>query len=450
MVIASRVAGPEVFGLYASAMALATLLLYLTDLGSATVVVREGVSTGRVSEVARTYVHVRALLVAGSSVVGAALVFVALPSSAVQPGLLALLLIPFSGAVFVFPLGQLHGSMGVFRRSSAIQSVAILVAICLLAAFVENPTATQLVAANVVAAMLATFTALFGARRWITDISNVDGPAVRAMLRSISLFGIGAVLSAAYARIDGLLLLNLNGATDAGIYAASYRFLEASSMVPAALLVPTAPLIVAQLRDYGRVTSLVDRAFRRLEWSAGIGLMLILVGTAPWAIEVLLGTDFSESGKILTVLAMYRAWSILAFLSAAKVMHARRERIYVAIAAMGLTMNVGLNLILIPRYGPAGAAAATIATEFATTAAYVVASRDLSSVGRGLTLVALGGVGIAAGSLALLADSTFPPGLAAAVFASLVSAGLIACFRAAVVLRREIDTGRGAILPNAT
>jgi O-antigen/teichoic acid export membrane protein len=440
IILVSRGAGPRIFGVYASAIAFSTLLLFLTDLGSTTVVVREGITSGSPHVASRTYLQVRGILIIFSTCLGAALVPFAIPHEARSAAWLALGLLVFSGAIVIAPLGQLHGSMAPFRRTGMLQGLATVLLTVIVLVVARRPSAFDLVGASVTAAAISTVYALTATRHWTDGVlKNFDHHAVVVMMRAITLLGFGAAISALYARIDGILLLNLRGPYAAGVYSAAYRFLESTSMVPAAILIPVAPIIVAQLKKSGYVPYVVDRIFIRLECYAGIGLAFITIATGPWLISLLLGNGFKESGRLFGILAIYRGWSILAFIASAKVIHAKRESSYVVVALCGLALNVLLNLFLIPRFGSEGAAFATIVTEALTVSGFVFASSSLSSARHGLAFVAMALLSSCAAAATLVAP-TITPGASFVVIGLLCTMGALLLWHAVRLVRFDLET----------
>lgn len=396
--LVSRRVGPSVYGVYVTATAFTTLLLAFTDLGSTTVLVREGVTSNDPEGVTRAYVHVRWLLILGSCLFGAALVPLAFPSGARTAAWLSLGMLIFSGASVIAPIGQLHGDMRRFRTSSWIQGAGTLVATISVLVAWAHPSPLVLVASNVVAASVATAYAYVIARDWTGRLATaIDWPSVMRMAKTITLIGMGSALTIAYARIDGILVLDIAGPHAAGVYGAAYRILDQVALIPAAVLVPISPLIARELRTRTGVSPALDSLVLRVELLGGIGLALITIGSAPWVASALLGGKFAETGRLLIILAVYQGWAILAFITTTKLIHANRQRLYVAITAFGLVLNLGVNLVLIPTHGAYGAAVATLITEFATVLAYTAAARKLSSSAH---LRALGAMATASAAMA--------------------------------------------------
>jgi O-antigen/teichoic acid export membrane protein len=432
--IVSRAAGVEVYGVYGAAMAFATLLMFVTDLGASAVVVREAVDARNRPLVARTYVQVRLLLIVATTAVSAAVVPLAFPPSARGSAWLALGMLVFSGAAVISPLGQIYGTMKVYRRTAVLQGVLSLAFTVVVVRADPHPTAFALVGSTVAAAAITTVFAALAVRRWVAAVwSGVDWPAVRLMGRSISVLGLALAAGAVYDRIDSILLLRLAGETETGYYVAAYRLLDQTSMIPAALLVPLGPLIVRQIGRYRRVLPPVDRSLNRLALSAGMGLALGTMGASAWVASIVLGSVSAPAGQLLTILAISRSWVVVAYVATAKLVHGHRERRQLAVALSAVALNVGLNLVLIPRFGATGAAVATIATEALTVAFFVTGVRPLSGVRVGGRVAA---AGVAAAAVALVSLRLEDPAARAALNGICVVVGAALVVRAGLLMRR--------------
>jgi O-antigen/teichoic acid export membrane protein len=398
VVVAHRVR-VGVYGVYATATAFAALLSGFTDLGSSAVVVRDGAREADRIPVARTYLHVRISLIALTCVVGALLVPVTFPGPAQAAAYLALLTILFSGAPLIAPLGQLYGTMRPFRVAAMMQGGATLTATLGAVIVFGQPNARILVLANGAGAVIGTCTAARLSMHWTGNLlTAVDWPRARRMIRAISVLGLAAVVTAAYAKIDSVLLLDLRGSHAAGLYAAAARLLDQTTMVPVAILVPISPVIARAFASNAKLPQALDVALRRIETGSGIALALGTIGVAYWATLIILGTKYRETASLLAILAVAQSWIVVAYVATAKVVHARLERQYVLVTICGLILNVGCNLILIPAYAAYGAAYATLVTEFMTVVAYCWVGRSVTAAPRWRTLgaqIAVSGVACA-------------------------------------------------------
>lgn len=169
---------------------------------------------------------------------------------------------------------------------------------------------------------------------------------------------------AIYMRIDQIMVKEILGSSSVGYYAAAARASEAFYFVPAIVTASIFPAIVnAKQNDPLQYQNRVQLLFSILFWSA---LIMAVVGSlaAKPLIRVLYGEAFLPAAATLSI----HIWaSIFVFFGEARHKWAISENLqiftmyYLILAAL---LNVGLNLLLIPRLGIQGAAIATVAAQF--------------------------------------------------------------------------------------
>lgn len=175
--------------------------------------------------------------------------------------------------------------------------------------------------------------------------------------------GIGGLLIVAYARIDQVLVFEIAGAEEAGLYGAAYRFLDQAHFLPIAIITTLAPLTAAAAaHDPPRLRRLVNIAARAL-LIASLGGLAIAAALAEPAMALVFGERFRDAGDALTVLTGAFVVMCLGYLSGNLVLLFGLQRQFVVLASLGLVFNVGMGLIFIPRHGHIAAAWITLATE---------------------------------------------------------------------------------------
>jgi O-antigen/teichoic acid export membrane protein len=190
---------------------------------------------------------------------------------------------------------------------------------------------------------------------------RIEGSTIRDMLRQAPVFFGATVLSALFWRLDLVMLSWLGTATDVGLYAAALRFVNMGQEVPAAILATIFPRLSA-LHGESR------EGFRTLFVRSAKYLSLLAIGTSvvttlmgPAVIRLLFGSKFDASVPVLQVLI----WSLLPFslmkLLGSALIATHNQVTDLVINAVVLGVNVALKLLLIPAYGPIGAAWATVA-----------------------------------------------------------------------------------------
>jgi O-antigen/teichoic acid export membrane protein len=175
--------------------------------------------------------------------------------------------------------------------------------------------------------------------------------------------GLAGLLTVAYVRIDGVLVYAIEGADDAGIYSAVYRVLDRIQFLPAAVMTTLFPLIAAAWpRERDRAHRLVQLAIDYLGMAALPALGFTVVAAKP-VVELLFGDEFVRGAPALPILM--GAFIALAYyqLALSVTIVLGLQRWLVAFAAVGLAVNVLLNLALIPVFGYIAAAWVTLVTE---------------------------------------------------------------------------------------
>lgn len=182
------------------------------------------------------------------------------------------------------------------------------------------------------------------------------------------IMGLASMMSLIYDQIDTVMLKYLRSDAEVGVYVASYRLMTmAMSFLPILgqvffpLLSETAGQDEAQEKQY-------------LRWAGyaifGLALPIAAGGVilAGPLCTFVLGPQYQGAAGLLRWLMLTVVVGPLATYFGGQLIPAGRERSYLISVATGAVANVGLNFLLIPRYG-AVAAAITTAISQATVAA---------------------------------------------------------------------------------
>jgi O-antigen/teichoic acid export membrane protein len=242
---------------------------------------------------------------------------------------------------------------------------------------------TQSVLWTAGAAVVAIFTSDIRAFAVVFLVSNVVSTALTVLLvlrrNSVSLAGgrvfwgpmlrIGAVLGAAgilvtaYVRLDQILVFVFAGSRQAGLYAAAYRILDQAQFVPGSVMATLFPLIAsAYPADLPRVRRLLQTSAEYLAMGS-LGALAFTVVAAKPIMVLLFGASFAPAAKALPVLMGAFVSISFGYLAGNMVVILGLQRRYFAYAALGLIVNVLLNVALIPPYGFEAAAWVTLVTE---------------------------------------------------------------------------------------
>lgn len=410
-VVLARELGPESYGRYGIALALAVVLVPVADAGLTPYVTRE-VARNRETGEAVLRAALRAkLLLSGLIFAGVGAVSVAVAEGELLAALLLVTLSQLLDGVSAFVYGYFRGRewMGVEARLTTAASFARSlggIALVLLTG--------TLAPALVWLAVVALLQVGWSLRRLVWALG---APAGRAVLdwRTAVTMGAIAIFVMVYGRADAVLVGWLVGEAAAGLYTAAYTLLLGLQILPWMIAVALGPVFVR--------AHATDADLLRRSWSEGLRAILVLslpLALAPalladGLLELLFGSDYEEAATALAILVWSTPLAALGAVLTGVLRAGGRERALLVVAAGAAAGNIGANLALIPRYGIEAAAAVTIATEVVGLAAMcAVAVRSglvpaprlpllrLAAALTALTAVAVAGVpgGVAATGLA--------------------------------------------------
>jgi O-antigen/teichoic acid export membrane protein len=163
-----------------------------------------------------------------------------------------------------------------------------------------------------------------------------------------------------YLRIDQVMLGEMAGTEEVGIYSVAVRLAEIWMFIPMAIFLSVFPAIVearATSEDlmFGRLQQLYNlMAF--LAYAIAIPMTLL----ANWLVFTLYGEAFSRAGAMLALLIWANMFIYLEIARSAFLSSMNWTKLHFATVLLGGLVNVALNLLLIPGLGGYGAVIASI------------------------------------------------------------------------------------------
>lgn len=185
----------------------------------------------------------------------------------------------------------------------------------------------------------------------------------KALLRDSWPLILSGMVIMIYMRIDQVMIKEMLGAEEVGLYAAAVRLSEVWYFIPMAITSSLFPAIVSAKKQseelyYQRLQKLYDL----MVWMA-IAIALPTTFLAPWVIELLYGEAYIGAANVLSI----HIWAgVFVFLGVASGKWFLSENLQVLSfyrTLMGAIINVILNIILIKKYGISGAALATLVAQ---------------------------------------------------------------------------------------
>jgi polysaccharide transporter, PST family len=188
---------------------------------------------------------------------------------------------------------------------------------------------------------------------------KISGSRVRQLLREGWPVALTSMAVTVYMKIDQIMLGQMLGVREVGIYGAALRFSEVWYFIPVALVASVAPsltnarkaspaLYYARLEDLSRLLM-------------GIALIIAIPMTfaSAYLVRTFYGLGYEGAGPVLAIHIWAAPFVFLGVAQTPWTLNEGLTKLALARTASGAVVNVLLNLVLIPTHGAVGAAVAT-------------------------------------------------------------------------------------------
>jgi O-antigen/teichoic acid export membrane protein len=362
--VLTRYLGPNDYGRFTLALMYMQLFAVLADAGLYTTVVREiSKDPSRTEELAGNALTLRLLLSIAMIALGAG-VSLALPY---EPDVRVAILL--AGGPLLF--GMLTSSLVTVMQARLRMARAVVGEV--------TGRACALALTLLVAGLDLGFYAVIGAAAggaaatlvvtWCLTrrVATVRFRATRAVWRQLLVasvpLGLALAINEFYFRADTLIISLYQPFDEVGLYTLAYRILEFTLAFGTIFLMTVFPVLTeAVARDEPRARRMIETS---TDLFVILGAPLVAGGLvlAPAVIELAGGAEFDDAATPLRILLLAGAlaWvnGVFGFALIAKA----RQASALWLNVLALTFNVGLNFLLVPRYGIVAAAIVTVASE---------------------------------------------------------------------------------------
>jgi len=184
------------------------------------------------------------------------------------------------------------------------------------------------------------------------------------MLKSAWPMVLTAVAMLVYMRIDQIMIRKMLGLEEVGIYSAAVKIYEAWIVLPYVITISLLPAIINLKKNntdtyHVRMTQI----FRLVIWMSIAAALITTLISEPLMVASF-GPEYSESAGTLQIVMWTAVFTAMGSASARYFSAEHMEKKIALRTGLAATLNVLLNLILIPAYGINGAAAATLFCTF--------------------------------------------------------------------------------------
>jgi O-antigen/teichoic acid export membrane protein len=399
--------GDVEFGRYSTALAVVAVVAGLTEGGVATVALRElSIATGPAERRALMSDLLGLRIVLSTAGVGVGVLFTAvagygadLTMGVLLAGVGMILLTTQSLLVVDLQSRLRFGWAALIELARGLVGIALIVALVLagegtvplLAVSIPAGIAALAMTVPLVRGTLSLRPA-FAPSRWVP------------LIREVMIIALAVAVYALYFRVTLLITSLVSSAEETGYFSISFRLIEGLVGIPALLIGAAFPIISRSARDdRERFEYATSRIFELALFLGGL-LALGLMLSAPFAIELLVGTSDHPSVEVLQIQSAALVAGFVVAAASFPLLGMRRYRELLLATTGSLLLTAVIALGLTPSLGADGAAIAAVTGDFALAAVLTVLLLRRGGPPLPLSAVpvtlAAGGLGYAAGRLA--------------------------------------------------
>jgi O-antigen/teichoic acid export membrane protein len=194
-------------------------------------------------------------------------------------------------------------------------------------------------------------------------LHSLDGRLLWQWLKLAFPFALGSLLTNVYWKADVPILQHFRPFAEVGWYQFAYKPFEALQFVPLAVQAVVYPLLAVTHREAPeRIRTLYARFYKvllLLGWPLTVGTFMLATPVGR------LFRLYPESVPALRILSLAIVFLFINSAFTAMLYAIDRQQWFAGVTAIAVVVNVGLNLLLIPRFGYFAASATTVVTEAA-------------------------------------------------------------------------------------
>jgi O-antigen/teichoic acid export membrane protein len=382
--VAARLVGKEVTGEYFFAVAITSTFVVLADLGLTPVVIREMAARAeRGRRFLSAALRIKAVLIPIAIV--SVLVYAGIRNVdlTVWKTLFIMVCVMSLDSLHLAFYGALRGSQKLSYEAIGMFIGQILTTIAAVSAAILGWGAPGLAFALALASAWNVGWSRYQLGR--TGISTLPASRedVRLVVRQAIPFALAGIFVKVYSYLDTMIIEAYHGIGAVGVYAVAYKVTYAFQFLPLVFVAALYPAMSAVFsRGDRRGLTDVFAGSLRLMAIFGAPIAAGISAIAPRFIPFFYGTEFLTSIPALSILAWVLIPIFLDF-PVGSVLNAS-HRAHLKTIAMGAAMvvNAVLNILLVPAYGPVGAAwAGVVSFTFLLFVGIFFARKDLPSLG---------------------------------------------------------------------
>ena len=210
---------------------------------------------------------------------------------------------------------------------------------------------------------------IFAYRRFPTDCRwRADLAQAKKLLHLCWPFAASGVMITAYMRIDQIMLRDMLGESELGIYAAALTLVQAWNIIPATLVTSLAPFIARKKArgeaEYRDALVIIFRFFAIVAFVAS-GLTAL---ASPFIVGLLYGAQYRSSALVLSLLVFVIVFVFQGMAQSLWVVNDNVRIVNLLATSLAALVSIVANLVLIRKFGIMGAVCSYLLAQGASVA----------------------------------------------------------------------------------
>ncbi|MEZ9855730.1 flippase [Vibrio breoganii] len=358
----ARYLGPEEFGLLSYALAFTAILGGVAKLGLDGIVVRELVNQ---PEKRDSYLGTAFWLKVIGAIVAVGLVSAIVPLTNNDDTTNLYIFIISIGLIFQsFEVVEFYFQSQVLGKIISICKVTQLLLSSLIKIYLVLTQADLvwfvLVTVFDTSSLAVSYLIAYKLQKTNTFFKHFDFCTAKKLLTDSWSLILSSILIMIYMRIDQIMIKEMLGEHEVGIYSAAVRLSEAFYFIPVLI---TASIFPAVLNAKNQSEELFNQRFlqlyRMMVWIA-VSIALPMTFVSDWIVIQLFGLAYEEAGQVLMIHIWASVFVFLGVASSKWFIAQNIQRFTLINTFIGAILNIALNLYFIPMFGVVGAAYATV------------------------------------------------------------------------------------------
>ncbi len=192
---------------------------------------------------------------------------------------------------------------------------------------------------------------------------SVDWKCARELIGESYHFIISGLMVVIYSQVDRIMIQQMLGDYEVGLYSAAYTICSLWFFIPNAVIVSSRPLIMeAYTTSHELYETHLKKLYASIFWM-GVGVALLVTLLSPYIMFLLYGKEYIGASNTLSIGIWYGIFATLGSARGIWILCEKMNRYVKYYLTMGMVINLFLNYLFIPCWGIDGAATATLITQ---------------------------------------------------------------------------------------